>query len=454
MRGVAENGGDVDLLRDMSDTAARSLDRWEISALALVNDRLSPDLRCARLLSTLGWSPVLEDRFFASGCERLPEPEYAVDRDGANARIAALQRILEDLEGEGLVIDWLRRVVKGFLDAHRMVLAVGTKEFHSLSVEMFGSSGTPFFQQGLDNLGLADHLLARLTVRSHRDGQPEEASIPAEEFATLARRRLSALRPRLPLEIVLDQACPAKAQASSRRLRIRSDALFRPSETQSLFLHEILTHALTAQNGERQKRARFLKNGGPRTTATQEGLALFCELYHRTLDAERMERLAVRVKLVDMAERGADFTQLYRWLLDRGVNPHDAFLDAQRICRGGVPSGGAPFTKDACYLSGLMHVYTVMSVLIRSGMRSHANALVLGRIALEDLPAMMRLLRADALAAPRHLPPWLADWHSLVPYFAFSSFTTGLDLSPIEAHYEQKLGSLLSTVAPAPHAHA
>jgi hypothetical protein len=57
-----------------------------------------------------------------------------------------------------------------------------------------------------------------------------------------------------------------------------------------------------------------------------------------------------------MAEEGADFLDLYRFFLGRGSDEENAFDNARRVCRGGLVEGGAPFTKDVCYLDGLLRV--------------------------------------------------------------------------------------------------
>ena len=121
-----------------------------------------------------------------------------------------------------------------------------------------------------------------------------------------------------------DADLSAKVICGMTRLRVREGATFTAAEADSLFFHEIETHALTAQNGAAQKRLAFLRGGGPRTTRTQEGLAVFAELYGHALSTGRLLRLVDRVRLVDMAEQGASFVDLYRHLVARGAGPHDA----------------------------------------------------------------------------------------------------------------------------------
>ena len=195
-----------------------------------------------------------------------------------------------------------------------------------------------------------------------------------------------------------------------------------------------------------------MRAGGPRTTPTQEGLAVFSELYNRALAAPRLERLALRVKMVEMAEGGASFLDLYRALVERGSAPRDAYLDAARICRGGVVAGGAPFTKDACYLAGLVHVYAFLSVFVRAGFRDECELLVSGRIALDDVLALMELRSAGLLERPKHRPRWLDRWNTLLPFFAFTSFVDTLDIAPVQAHYDSVVARAAAAAPPTPPA--
>src|SRR5208283_5502655 len=174
----------------------------------------------------------------------------------------------------------------------------------------------------------------------------------------------------------------------------------------------------------------------PRTTATQEGLAVFGELYNHALAVPRLSRLAMRVKTVGMAEDGASFLDVYRYLEANGYQDHDAFLDAARVFRGGLCEGGSAFTKDACYLAGLLHVYAFLAAFVRGGFRDEVELLMVGRVALEDLVALMELRAMGLLERPKHRPRWLERWTTLLPYFAFASFLEKeIDLASVSAHY-------------------
>ena len=393
------------------------------------------------LLSGIGWPRDVETRFFARGATALPDPTYEVDRHALDQENEGLSRLARSIEGDLPIPTWLRAVIQGAIDRNRLLLARGTREFGRLSLEIYGGAGSHFFGLAATNAGLADHVLSRLLIHGWDEAKDREARVlSAPEFRDEIARRASNHRPHLDLEVVLDDRCASKAIAVATRVRVRPDATFQSWEADGLFCHEVETHVFSACNGAAQPLAPFLRAGGPRTTPTQEGLAVFAELYNHALATPRFERLAIRVKTVGMAEDGASFLEIYRYLEGRGYSEHDAFLDAARVFRGGLCEGGSVFTKDACYLAGLCHVYAFLAAFVRGGFRDEVELLLAGRIALDDLMALMELRVMGLLERPKHRPRWLERWSTLLPYFAFASFLESeIDLRSVTAHYRAEV---------------
>lgn len=390
------------------------------------------------LLEDIAWPRTVEEEFFASKCTRLPRPIYTVDTDALRDESARLERLAQSIEGDEPIPHYLRSAVRSAVDRNRLLLSMGTKAFGDVSREIFGGARSRFWRKAPTNVDLADHLLGRLTIHGWDEAKDRATKkLSAEQLATELEERIAAHRPKIDVEVRLDDRCSSKAIAGMTRVRVRPDATFERWEVEGLYVHEVETHAFTAQNGAAQPLAPFLKAGGPRTTATQEGLAVFAELHRHTLATPRLERLAARVKMVEMAEDGASFLDLHRSLVARGASPREAYLDAARICRGGLVEGGAPFTKDACYLAGLLQVYAFLSTFVRAGFRDELEMLVCGRIALEDIVALVELRGLGLLSRPKHRPRWLEQWTTLLPYFAFASFLADIDLGPVEEHYRE-----------------
>lgn len=402
-----------------------------------------------RLLDALNWPREVEEQFFANDGKELPAVEYAVDRERANTHVRELESFAMTLDIADPIQRWLIDVARSYADANRMILATGTARFHEISVDVYGGPKSPF-DADTSNLDLAVHLERRLAGddlptpppkrRRKKDDTSEILDAPGfgraiDELATATG---------MNVEVLVDERLSAKVAAGTERIRVRAGASFRRSEVLGLFVHEVETHTLTSQNGDAQTRLPFLKSGGPRTTRTQEGLAVFAEFHARALSADRMRRIVRRVRLVSMAEEGADFLELYRWLIDLGSTERDAYFDAQRICRGGLVAGGGPFTKDASYLAGFCEIYNFLQVAVRGGARDALHLLACGRIALDDLAVLHDLRELGLVNPPKLLPRWMKEWENLLPYFAFTSFLSEIDL----AHVQERHKRILEARAP------
>ena len=413
-------------------------------------ERATPVLDAAakgsRLLEAIAWPRTVEHEFFSADAEELPRAVYAIDRDRASRHIQELAALEAHLTGDHPLFVWLRGLARSFIDANRMLLGVGTREFYEISLSIYGGARTTALDDDTSNLDFAEHLQKRL---GDAPANPPRR-LDTSAFIADVERRLAKRHPTITMEIVRDRDLSAKALCGMTRLRVREGATFEVSEAVGLYHHEIETHALTAQNGDAQPHLSFLRSGGPRTTRTQEGLAVFSELYAHALTSTRLRRLTERVRLVGMAEDGASFVDLYRRLVSLGGSTHEAYLDAQRICRGGLVGGGGPFTKDASYLSGLMDVYNFLRVALRADARVVGEVLVSGRVALEDLDALVWLRGQGVLAKPKLIPRWLARWDGLLAYFAFTSFLNEVDLGPVEKRHRALLERAAACVGPEP----
>ncbi len=401
-------------------------------------DALASSDRRVRVLEAIGWPREVEERFFARGAGALPEVTYEVDRDPLQDRVRELDAAERSIEGDDPVSVWLRSTVASMRDASRMVLALGTADFSRLSKELYGGPRTRFHGGNERNIDLANHVIERLRPHGKDEASDDGAVelLDAEGLAAQLRERVAREYPRMAITVLVDPDATARVVAGASRVRVRADATFTPWEADALWHHEVETHALTGQNGAAQPAVGFLRMGGPRSTRTQEGLAVFTELHHHCASIERLRRLANRVLLVEMAEQGASFLDLYRHLVKHGSSEREAYLDAQRVCRGGLVAGGAPFTKDTVYLSGLLDVQAFLSAVVREGFRDEMELLACGRIALEDLTALVHLRRRGILQRPRFIPAWLRRWRTLVPEFAFLSFLDTIALSRVQLQYE------------------
>ena len=196
----------------------------------------------------------------------------------------------------------------------------------------------------------------------------------------------------------------AKAVAGVDGVRIKRGARFSARDLAQLEFHEGHVHVATALNGRAQPVMPFIGYPSPRTTGTQEGLAVLTEFLTQSTSIDRLRRLADRTLAIKMAEDGADFCELYRFFRERGNDETTAFDGARRVCRGGLCTGGAPFTKDVCYLDGLLRVTNFLRVALVKGHLGDVPLFFAGKIAVEDVPLFGRLLREGLVRRPSTCP--------------------------------------------------
>jgi uncharacterized protein (TIGR02421 family) len=390
-----------------------------------------------RILRTVAWPPSLRERFFAAGADRLPEPEYSPP--DPSDTLAALAEVRRELRPEGSVDEWLRRQADAVESAARMLAAVGKPEFLEHSLALYGGPQAPL-PDSTTALQLAVELdQVLLATRDVDLGAPAPACHLAAGVAEQMRAAVAAAFGESAPEVVVVDELSANALAGPRAIRIRRTASFTDRDVAQLIHHEAYVHVGTSLNGRLQADLPILAAGHAGTTRTQEGLAVLAEFVSGTMDTDRLGRLAGRVRAIQMATEGADFLEVYRFFLGRGLEEGQAFESSRRVFRGGVIAGGAPFTKDVVYLDGLLRVHNFLRAAVSAGRPDCIRLLFCGKLDLADVPALAQLSVAGMCRAPRFLPPWVSDLRFLLAHLAYSAFLNRVDLSRIREHYRRVL---------------
>jgi uncharacterized protein (TIGR02421 family) len=394
--------------------------------------------RPIRVLRAISWDENVERAFFASNACELPKPEYRVPAGVAGSldRFRALKtRVL----GDNAIERFLRETCESFATAARMLAAVGSRDFYFHSVEIYGRPASLTADRRTTNLDLARHFTEVVDGLASAAAVPspaDELTLTAEEVAPLLARRFQTFFAGTPIKVEIVDGIAAKAVAGFDGVRVQRGARFAPRDVAQLEFHEGHVHVATAINGRAQPIMPFVGYPSPRTTATQEGLAVLTEFMTQSTSIERMRRLSDRTLAIKMAEDGADFCELYRFFLSRGHEQGAAYDCARRVCRGGLVTGGAPFTKDVCYLDGLLRVTNFMRVALVKGHVELVRLFFAGKIDLDDVPLFGRLLREGLVAEPRYLPAWAQDLSYLTAFMSYSAFLGECDLSVERRRYE------------------
>lgn len=398
-----------------------------------------------RVLTHLTWGPEVRENFLKNKARKLPQGvEYqAFDSSIVSDLTKEARREIKKLR-DGAVKQWLVRTAERLEISAQMLENCGSLEFFRCSRELFGAPADELVEGFGTSLSLAGRLTDLFNSAETLDlGAPPEACHLADAVADRMRSFTKVFGEFAP-EIEIVDELSANVLAGAKRIRVRRTACFTDLDIQQLAHHEVMVHVATSLNGYLQENLPLLGASHPGTTKTQEGLAVFAELITGSIDLDRFRRLADRVQAIQMSIDGADFIEVYRFFLDQIGQGEQAFENARRVFRGGLLKGSGPFTKDVVYLDGLLRVHNFLRVAVSSGRSDCLPLLFVGKLDIEDLPAISQLSADGLCEPPRFLPNWMKDLRFLVSYLGYSAFLNTVDLQSVRSHFAELLQSIPS----------
>ena len=386
--------------------------------------------RRVRILRSIEWPASVKQDFFAKDARELPVISYP----GFEARptidiIREARRMIIPISP---IDQWLERQANSIETGARMLAGIGTPVFFEHSRQVYGEPTAPLRYLPVTSLELAQSIQEVIDQLARIDlGVPPAAHLSAEDVAREIQTAVSLHFAEDAPKVTLVDTLSANALATADEIRIRRDARFTDRDAAQLLNHEAYIHVATSLNGRAQTDLPILGAGHPGTTRTQEGLAVFAEIISGTIELDRLRRLADRVFAIQMAIEGADFLEVYGYYLERTGNPDQSFENARRVFRGGVITGGAPFTKDVVYLFGLLQVSNAIHAIFSAGRSDCLRLLFCGKLDLQDVPALCELAAMGLCRPARYLPPWASDLRSLLAILTYSSFMNKIDQAPM-----------------------
>jgi uncharacterized protein (TIGR02421 family) len=395
--------------------------------LRLISDAIVQAQKPIRVLRAINWDPQVHERFFRSGAKELPRPTYAPLGFDPKAKVKELRAIRKTIRGRNPIEDLLRRKCDEFVLIAQMLAARETKRFYELSRKVYGDPRDRFPDHHTNNLAIARLWASRPRAR-------DEAPTYSAEDA--ARRIEELCQPLLGSHVktVVRTRLTANAAAGATRITLRKGATFTERQVQALAHHEGLWHVLTSLNGYRQPVLTVLGVGLPRFTESQEGGGIVAEYLTGNLTDERYIELGERTIAIDMAARGADFLEVYRYLLAR-FPPEKAALMSERVFRGGVVEGGAPFTKDAAYQRGYCRTFNFVRAALEGRDVELVRAFLAGKMSVDDAELVRDLIEEGICVGPVFLPEWFIDIDRLNAMATHSVTMNRFSLSSVSRYY-------------------
>jgi uncharacterized protein (TIGR02421 family) len=404
-----------------------------------------------KVLNALAWPAAAEDKFLKHWKKGSPElPTITLEIPNVLDNIESLEAIAKQCHEEDPIEKFLAETALSYAHAGRMLRSIGTPDFTRYSTIIYGRPDMVYKLQGISSVDAAKFFLEVTdNLLGNQHIQPTELDITASDFAEWLKTEVDEFFEHDIVEVVLDPNMSSKALAGATRIRVRGSAIFSQLDKDQLLYHEAYIHTATQLNGKKQVNLKSLGLGAPRTTRTQEGIAVLAELITNSIDITRLRRVALRVLAVKMALDGADFIEVFKFFLEAGQPEVESVRSTQRIFRGGAVKGGVVFTKDAVYLQGLLEVHTFLRLAIRDNRPDLVKNLFAGRLTMADTLRLSPHFESGWLKAPVYMPPWATDLRRLSAMIAFSAFITNIKLEKtylnrfIEGEEEFKRGMYL-----------
>lgn len=428
-----------------------------LERLQQLSSRLVALQRPIRILDAIKWPAEMETGFRASGGRQLPainrdfyqQQSLSFDTDRVYRELNALKADVRRQLGRG---DDLGKILQATIDQYQIVIELlrhrGTPEFGHFSRLLYGSAQDRIRgdRKTLRQMGERLCQIFSLPAVDHLN-RPYDSNIDAEQALELLRERMNRYFVPGDVRVQISDNIVSDAAAGGDCIKINRRAMFSELDLQVLEVHEGWVHIGTTLNGRQQPWATWLSVGSPRITAIQEGMAVLMETLTFSSFPQRARRISDRVVAVDLAEQGADFCEVYRYFLERGVSEHDSYRVTQRVFRGGTLTGGSVFTKDISYVKGFVENVNFIRSAIQSGVPEIIPMLFVGKVTLDDIPTLYERYLEGVILGPKYLPPMFRDLNGLYVWFGFSSGMSVMNIARVQQHFS-KLFQQLPATAP------
>jgi uncharacterized protein (TIGR02421 family) len=392
-----------------------------------------------RILDALKWDASIEKAFFQHKFKKLPDinREYYLQknplgfdpekkREEFREIELNIRRKLGQYSGIGSI---MQRMCYEYIRVIDMLEARGTPRFTEISQDLYGSSEDAFHVGAPTLTDLAT--LVTSTLAKIKDKVKTEADVPrytsAEAVSILRERLATYFSSGDNIRVELSDGIIADAAAGADRIKIHDGQHFSAREIRTFEIHEGWVHLGTTLNGMAQPICTFLSKGPPSSTVTQEGLAIITEIFTFSSYPGRVRRLTNRITAVGMAERGANFFDVFNFYREQGMDEDDSYQSTIRVFRGSVPDGG-PYTKDLSYSKGFILIYNYMRLAVQRGLVKRIPLLFVGKTTLEDLHILSDLMEEGIVTPPKYVPPQFADLAAVSAWMVYSLFLNRLDL--------------------------
>lgn len=326
-----------------------------------------------------------KETFFNSQFSTSPSFVYTThDIDTFKKKRELFNLPVDDLSDEDLMVLY-SGIIESYVDKVDQFKSIGSSEFLYDSLRYFGEPS----EKDLRNASFILHLPDDFDKK-----ETESSILSAPEI--VSKLEAFAQQEGYEYKIKLNDSMIANALVSGLTVKVNSAANIPETEVNALAHHELGVHLLTTLNARNQP-LKVLSVGCPVNTETQEGIAILSEYLAGFLTVPRLKVLALRVLAVDSMIKEKDFKKTFLFLKEQhNVADDQAFTITTRVYRGGG------FTKDYLYLKGLHHILNAYET------NPDFINLLCGKVSLDYLPIISRLIEKNYLVKPKLITPSIA----------------------------------------------
>lgn len=419
-----------------------------LERLKQLSTRLVSLQKPIRILDAIKWPTGIEQRFREQQGRELPQldkdfyqrQKLAFEPDNIQQLFKELKHDVRRQLGRD---DALGKILQATIEQYQVVIELlrhrGTNQFGHFSKQLYGSASDNLRgdRKSLRQMGEKLCHIFSLPAVEHLN-RPYTNHISAEEAVKILRERMNDYFGAGEVRVQISDDIVSDASAGGDCIKVNRRSFFSELDLQVLEVHEGWVHIGTTLNGREQPWATWLSVGSPRITAIQEGMAVLLETLTFSSFPQRARRISDRVVAVDLAEQGADFCEVYKYFIERGVSEHDSYRVTQRVFRGGTLTGGSVFTKDISYVKGFVENVNFIRSAINSGVPEIIPMLFAGKVTLDDLPLLYERYLEGVITGPKYLPSMFKNLNGLYVWFGFSSgMSSVMNIARVQQHFSK-----------------
>ena len=419
-----------------------------LERLKQLSTRLVSLQKPIRILDAIKWPAGIEQRFREQKGRELPaldkdfyqRQKLAFEPDSVQQLFQELKRDVRRQLGRD---DALGKILQATIDQYQIVIELlrhrGTDKFGYFSKQLYGSASDNLRgdRKSLRQMGEKLCHIFSLPAVEHLN-RPYTNHIGAEEAVKILHARMIEYFGAGEVRVQISDEIVSDASAGGDCIKVNRRSFFSELDLQVLEVHEGWVHIGTTLKGREQPWATWLSVGSPRITAIQEGMAVLLETLTFSSFPQRARRISDRVVAVDLAEQGADFCDVYKYFIERGITEHDSYRVTQRVFRGGTLTGGSVFTKDISYVKGFVEIVNFIRSAINSGVPEIIPMLFVGKVTLDDVPLLYERYLEGVITGPKYLPPMFKNLNGLYVWFGFSSgMSSIMNIARVQQHFSK-----------------